>query len=66
MDFALPKSGYITLIDPETKHRFTVNTDSKIVLENYHNLMSDKQNRLKSFLSSIGAHHLLIEKRDFT
>ncbi len=66
LDFTLPKSGYITLIDPETKHRFTVNTDSKIVLENYHNLMSDKQNKLKSFLSSIGAHHLLIEKRDFT
>ncbi len=65
LDFTLPKSGYITLIDPETNHRFTVNTDSKMIQENYQNLMQDKQKELKSFLSSIGANHLLIEKRDF-
>ena len=65
LDFALPKKGYISLIDPETKKRFTVNTDSKMLQENYHNLMLDKQKKLKAFLSNIGAYHLIIEKRDF-
>ena len=65
LDFSLPQKGYITLIDPESKQRCTVNTDSKIVQENYHNLMLEKQKRLKIFLESIGTHHLLIEKRDF-
>ena len=65
LDFNLPKKGYIALIDPETKQRCTVNTDSKIVQENYHNLMLEKQKRLKIFLESIGTHHLLIEKKDF-
>ena len=65
LDFNLPQKGYITLIDPETKQRCTVNTDSKIIQKNYHNLMLEKQKRLKMFFESIGTHHLLIEKRDF-
>ena len=65
LDFTLPQKGYITLIDPETKQRCTVNTDSRIIQENYHDLMLEKQKRLKMFLESIGTHHLLIEKTDF-
>ena len=65
LDFSLPQKGYTTLIDPETKQRCTVNTDSKTIQQNYHNLMLEKQKRLKMFLESIGTHHLLIEKRDF-
>ena len=65
LDSSLPQKGYITLIDPETKQRCTVNTDSKIIQENYHNLMLEKQKRLKMFFESIGTHHLQIEKKDF-
>ncbi len=65
LDFSLPQKGYIALIDPETKQRCTVNTDSKIIQENYHNLMLEKQKRLKMFFESIGTHHLIIEKNDF-
>ena len=65
LDFTLPQKGYIRFIDPETKQRCTVNTDSKIIQENYHNLMLEKQKRLKMFFESIETHHLLIEKRDF-
>jgi len=65
LDFSLPQKGYITLIDPESKQRCTVNTDSRIIQENYHNLMLEKQKRLKIFLESIGTHHLTIEKNDF-
>ena len=65
LDFNLPKNGYITLIDPETKQRFTVNTDSKVVRENYYTYMLENQKKLKLFLESVKTHHLLIEKRDF-
>ena len=50
LDFALPQKGYITLIDPETKQRCTVNTDSKTIQKNYHDLMLEKQKRLGNFL----------------
>ena len=61
----MPQKGYIRFIDPETKQRCTVNTDSKIIQKNYHNLMLEKQKRLTMFLESIGADHLAIEKSDF-
>ncbi|OGI07070.1 MAG: hypothetical protein A3I68_08795 [Candidatus Melainabacteria bacterium RIFCSPLOWO2_02_FULL_35_15] len=65
LDFNLPQEGYVALIDPETKQRCIVNTDSKMIWENYHNVMSEKQKRLKMFFESIGVHHLTIEKNDF-
>ena len=65
LDFSLPKSGYISLLDPESKQNIIVNTDSKIIQENYLSLMNKKQEDLKSFLKKSGINHLLIEKKDF-
>lgn len=65
VDFELPKSGFVTLIDPETKERFTVNTDSKLIRESYKNNMLEKQARIKSFVQSTGVNHILIYKEDF-
>ena len=65
VDFNLPKTGYLTLVDPETKERFIVNTDSKKLIKTYNNLMEEKQNKIKSFLQSIGVRHITIEKNDF-
>ena len=65
IDFNLPKSGYVTIIDPETKERCIVNTDNKIIKESYNKEMTKKQEDLTNFLKSIGIHHLVIEKADF-
>lgn len=65
IDFNLPKSGYITIIDPETKERCIVNTDNRNIQEAYSNEMKQKQEKLKKFLKSIGIEHLTIEKDDF-
>lgn len=64
IDFSLPKTGYITIIDPETNKRFLVNTDSKMIQDKYLNLMEEKQKKLESFLKTIGVKHFLIEKND--
>ncbi|MBI2996550.1 MAG: DUF58 domain-containing protein [Candidatus Melainabacteria bacterium] len=65
IDYKLPKAGYTTIIDPETKQHFTVNTDSRIVQEAYKNLMSQKQEKLNSLLQTIGINHIIIERNDF-
>ena len=65
IDFILPQSGYISLLDPETKQYFLVNTDSKAVQKKYKMLMNQKQDNLKSFLKSSGINHMVVEKNDF-
>jgi len=65
VDFNLSSSGYITFIDPETKERCFVNTDNKLIMENYYKLMNKKQEELNSFLMSQGVKHFIIEKEDF-
>lgn len=65
IDYLLPEAGYITIIDPETNERCIVNTDSKVIQGNYETLMTNKQEKLNSFLKSIGATHLIIKKNDF-
>ena len=65
IDFNLPKTGYITIIDPETKELCTVNTDSKIIQETYYKFMIQNEEKLKRFLKSIGVNHMIIEKNDF-
>ena len=65
IDYQIPKSGYITTIDPETNKRCFVNTDNKIIQRTYHSLMIKKQEELQKFLKSINVHHVLIEKNDF-
>lgn len=65
IDFSLSKTGYITLIDPETKERCFVNTDSKVVTETYNKLMKDKQEKMQKFLMTRGVKHMIIEKEDF-
>ncbi len=65
LDIKLPKSGYVTIIDPETNEKCTVNTDSKIVQETYINTMNQNQTKLVAFLSSLGVNHIVIEKSDF-
>ena len=65
IDFSLPNSGYVSIIDPETNQRCIVNTDSKIIQETYQNLTNKKKEKLNSFLKSISVNHLVIEKNDF-
>ena len=65
LDFELPKSGYITLIDPETNKRIIVNTDSSLVQKNYIKLMKHKQDKLAQFLRTTGINHIQIQKSDF-
>lgn len=65
IDFELHKIGYITLIDPETKQRFVVNTDSKRLHMAYKAYTKEKQKLLNNFLSTIGAKHIVIEQKDF-
>ena len=66
LDFALPQAGYVSFVDPETKELFTVNTDNKIIREKYCSLMKGRQNKLKTFIETMGAHHMFIEKDDFS
>ena len=65
LDFILPKAGYITIIDPETKELCTVNTDSKTIQETYKKATIEKQEKLNNFLKTVGANHMLIEMDDF-
>lgn len=65
IDYNLPKSGYVSIIDPETNERFIVNTDSTKVQETYNVQMIKSQEKLTSFLKSIGVHHFLMESKDF-
>ena len=65
LDFELPRSGYISFVDPETKEYFLVNTDSKIIHEKYYKLMKEKQENLKKFLKTSSINHITIEKSDF-
>ena len=65
IDFSLTKAGYITIVDPETNKRLFVNTDSKIIHESYVALMNTRQEKLKTFLKTIGVKHIVIEKTDF-
>lgn len=65
LDFSLPRSGYITIIDPETKQRSLVNTDNKKIQEAYKLLAGNKQEQLNNFLKNAGIHHSVIEKNDF-
>ena len=65
LDFILPKSGYITLVDPETKKLCTVNTDSKILQEVYKTLVIQKQDKLNKYLKSIGVNHFVVDISDF-
>lgn len=66
IDFNLPPSGYVTFIDPENNQRFTVNTDNNLIRGNYNSYMLDNQKRIGSFMRTIGAHHLTIEKGDYS
>ena len=66
IDYELPKSGYLSIIDPESKQRIFVNTDIKRIQETYKLLMNKKQEHLVKFLKSIGAYHFVIEKKDFS
>ncbi len=61
IDYQLPKSGYVSIIDPESKELITVNTDSKVIHESYSKAMLEKQNKLKEFINSIGAYHFVIK-----
>ena len=65
LDFYLPKSGYINLIDPETKQNIVVNTDSKKLQDSYYEHMTQKQENIKKFIKSIDVSHIVIEKNDF-
>ena len=65
VDFKLAKRGYMTLIDPETKEKFIVNTDSDFILKTYEAFTKEKQNKLNNFLNTVGIKHLIIEKGDF-
>lgn len=65
IDYELPKAGYVTILDPETKEICTVNTDNKVIIENYKKLMYEKQEKLKKFIKSTGAHQFIIESSDF-
>lgn len=65
IDYELPKAGYVTILDPETKELCTVNTDSKSIVESYKKLTLEKQDKLKRFIKTTGAHHFIIENSDF-
>ncbi len=64
LDFILPKSGYLTLIDPETKKLCTVNTDNKALQETYRTLVKQKQDKLNKYLKSIGVSHFIVDIND--
>ena len=65
LDFTLPNTGYVTIIDPETKKLCTVNTDNKKIQETYKSLMIEKQEKLSKFLQTISIHHTTIKTTDF-
>ena len=65
LDYELPKTGCIEIIDPETHERCFVNTDSNTIRTAYNNKMFKKQDELNAFLKKIGIHHTIIEKFDF-
>ena len=65
VDYELPKSGYVAVVDPETHSTCFVNTDSNSIRKAYNNKMNKRQEELEIFLKKLGVIHSKIEKSDF-
>ena len=65
VDYELPKSGYVAVVDPETHSTCFVNTDSSSIRKAYNDKTNKRQEELEIFLKKLGVIHTKIEKNDF-
>lgn len=65
VDYFLPRSGYVSIIDPETQNRLIVNTDNELIQKAYENEMKTRNESLKLFLNNLNIHHAIIGNEYF-